>query len=177
MNFFFGSDLAKKLPLEVKPHSFDSPHTKTYLLLQAHFSRLPLPSSDYFTDTKSVLDQAIRILQVSSSVHCLQCLYNEEAVSFFLAFFIVLLLSDAVDVAALWILCSSPTPHSLLPAPCSPLPITLSHSPLPAPRLYTVFNLQVNGRFFTLGQGLLRATASQHSVLKLHENDTFFTLG
>ncbi|KAK7108639.1 hypothetical protein V1264_016337 [Littorina saxatilis] len=57
------SDLATKLPLEVNRHSFDSAHTKTNLLLQAHFSQLPLPSTDYNTDTKSVLDQAIRVLQ------------------------------------------------------------------------------------------------------------------
>lgn len=31
--------------------------------MQAHFSHLPLPNSDYLTDTKSVLDQSIRILQ------------------------------------------------------------------------------------------------------------------
>lgn len=42
----------------------DSSNTKTHLLLQAHFCQLTLPSSDYYTDTKSVLDQAIRILQV-----------------------------------------------------------------------------------------------------------------
>ncbi|KAG0717317.1 Activating signal cointegrator 1 complex subunit 3 [Chionoecetes opilio] len=41
----------------------DSPHTKTFLLLQAHLSRLSLPCVDYLTDTKSVLDQAMRILQ------------------------------------------------------------------------------------------------------------------
>ena len=59
------SDLAKQLPLEVNPYTFDSSNTKTHLLLQAHFCQLQLPSTDYFTDTKSVLDQAIRILQVS----------------------------------------------------------------------------------------------------------------
>lgn len=32
--------------------------------MQAHFSHLPLPNSDYLTDTKSVLDQAIRVMQV-----------------------------------------------------------------------------------------------------------------
>jgi len=32
-------------------------------LLQAHFSRLKMPCSDYITDLKSVLDQSIRILQ------------------------------------------------------------------------------------------------------------------
>ena len=59
------SDLAKLLPLDVDPYTYDSPHTKTCLLLQAHFSRLTLPCSDYYTDTKSVLDQAVRILQVT----------------------------------------------------------------------------------------------------------------
>ncbi|XP_070529039.1 activating signal cointegrator 1 complex subunit 3 isoform X2 [Cardiocondyla obscurior] len=44
-------------------NQYDSPHTKAFLLLQAHFSRLPLPCTDYITDLKSVLDQAIRIIQ------------------------------------------------------------------------------------------------------------------
>lgn len=138
--FFFGSDLAKKLPLEVKPHSFDSPHTKTYLLLQAHFSRLPLPSSDYFTDTKSVLDQAIRILQVSSSVHCLQCLYNEEAVSFFLSCFL--------HCAAAFRCCrrcssldSLQFPHSPLPAPRPLLPTPHYPLSLPTPGSQTIYSI------------------------------------
>lgn len=58
------SELAKHLPIEVNPHSFDSSHTKTHLLLQAHFSHAILPCPDYATDTKTVLDQAIRICQV-----------------------------------------------------------------------------------------------------------------
>ncbi|PFX22952.1 activating signal cointegrator 1 complex subunit 3-like [Stylophora pistillata] len=62
------SDLAPSLPLEVDPHTFDSPHTKAHLLFQAHFTRLPLPSTDYLTDTNSVLDQAIRILQAMIDV-------------------------------------------------------------------------------------------------------------
>ncbi|XP_069462625.1 activating signal cointegrator 1 complex subunit 3 [Ambystoma mexicanum] len=57
------SELAKQLPIEVNPHSFDSSHTKTHLLLQAHFCRALLPCPDYGTDTKTVLDQAIRICQ------------------------------------------------------------------------------------------------------------------
>ncbi|KAK8385131.1 hypothetical protein O3P69_012135 [Scylla paramamosain] len=57
------SELAKSCPLEVNQYTFDSSHTKAFLLLQAHLSRLPLPCVDYLTDTKSVLDQAIRILQ------------------------------------------------------------------------------------------------------------------
>jgi activating signal cointegrator complex subunit 3 len=38
------------------------------VLLQAHFARLDLPISDYVTDTKSVLDQSIRILQAMVDV-------------------------------------------------------------------------------------------------------------
>jgi hypothetical protein len=44
--------------------SADDPHTKTNLLLQAHLGRLPLPISDYITDTKGVLDNTLRVLQV-----------------------------------------------------------------------------------------------------------------
>lgn len=58
-------DLSKQCPLEVAQSTFNSPHTKAFLLLQSHFSRLQLPSSDYYTDLKSVLDQSIRILQVN----------------------------------------------------------------------------------------------------------------
>ncbi|KAH8347048.1 hypothetical protein KR059_004486 [Drosophila kikkawai] len=43
--------------------SWDSPYTKTFLLLQAHFSRQSLPNSDYLTDTKSALDNATRVMQ------------------------------------------------------------------------------------------------------------------
>ncbi|XP_061631426.1 activating signal cointegrator 1 complex subunit 3 isoform X1 [Phyllopteryx taeniolatus] len=57
------SQLAQQLPLKVDPHSYDSAHTKTHLLLQAHFSHAQLPCSDYSTDTKTVLDNAIRICQ------------------------------------------------------------------------------------------------------------------
>ena len=58
------SELAQRLPLKVNPHSYDSAHTKCHLLLQAHFSRATLPCSDYATDTKTVMDNAIRICQV-----------------------------------------------------------------------------------------------------------------
>ncbi|OXA58136.1 Activating signal cointegrator 1 complex subunit 3 [Folsomia candida] len=56
-------ELAKGCPVEVLAGTYNSPHTKAHLLLQCHFSRLQLPSSDYYTDLKSVLDQSIRILQ------------------------------------------------------------------------------------------------------------------
>ena len=46
----------------------DSPHVKAHLLLQSHFNRNELPCTDYHTDTKSVLDQAIRILQAMIDV-------------------------------------------------------------------------------------------------------------
>ncbi|NWY38711.1 ASCC3 protein, partial [Sylvia atricapilla] len=62
------SELAKHLPIEVNPHSLDSSHTKTHLLLQAHFSHAMLPCPDYATDTKTVLDQAIRICQAMLDV-------------------------------------------------------------------------------------------------------------
>ncbi|KAJ0066258.1 hypothetical protein NL108_004118 [Boleophthalmus pectinirostris] len=60
------SVLAQQLPLQVNPHSFDSAHTKTHL--QAHFSHAPLPCSDYGTDTKTVLDNAIRVCQAMLDV-------------------------------------------------------------------------------------------------------------
>ena len=56
-------ELNETLRFKVKDGSFDSSHTKTYILLQAHFSRLELPCSDYYTDLKSVMDQCIRVLQ------------------------------------------------------------------------------------------------------------------
>ncbi|XP_031431613.1 activating signal cointegrator 1 complex subunit 3 isoform X2 [Clupea harengus] len=62
------SELAQRLPLKVNPHSYDSAHTKCHLLLQAHFSRATLPCSDYATDTKTVMDNAIRICQAMLDV-------------------------------------------------------------------------------------------------------------
>lgn len=56
-------DLSNDVPLKVNMYSLDSPHTKCNLLLQAHFSRVGLPCSDYLTDTKSVLDQCLRVMQ------------------------------------------------------------------------------------------------------------------
>ncbi|KAF2268062.1 Sec63-domain-containing protein [Lojkania enalia] len=44
------------------------PHVKAFLLLQAHFSRIDLPISDYVGDLNSVLDQSIRIVQASIDV-------------------------------------------------------------------------------------------------------------
>eukprot|EP00096_Caligus_rogercresseyi_P011658 TRINITY_DN4662_c0_g1_i1.p1 TRINITY_DN4662_c0_g1~~TRINITY_DN4662_c0_g1_i1.p1 ORF type:complete len:616 (+),score=171.71 TRINITY_DN4662_c0_g1_i1:57-1850(+) len=56
-------ELSKDLPMELSRLAMESPHTKVRILFAAHFSRVTLPNSDYNTDTKSVLDQSIRILQ------------------------------------------------------------------------------------------------------------------
>ena len=55
--------LAHLVPIPVNMHDLESPHVKANLLLQAHFDRSPLPITDFYTDTKSVLDQSIRVLQ------------------------------------------------------------------------------------------------------------------
>ncbi len=57
------AQMAQELPWAVDGRLMDSPHTKAHLLLQAHFCRSALPMSDYLTDLKSVLDQALRVLQ------------------------------------------------------------------------------------------------------------------
>ena len=41
---------------------FSSAHVKAFLLLQARMARAPLPIADYVNDTKSVLDQSLRVL-------------------------------------------------------------------------------------------------------------------
>lgn len=62
------------------------------IVLQAHFSRLDLPISDYITDLKSVLDQSIRIIQamidicansgwLSSALSCMHLLQMVMQVS------------------------------------------------------------------------------------------------
>lgn len=61
-------EMSSDMKWEVDEYTFDSPHTKANMLLQAHFSGLDLPVSDYITDQKSVLDQAIRILQAMVDV-------------------------------------------------------------------------------------------------------------
>lgn len=56
-------ELSQQCRLPVDALSLDSSNVKAFLLLQAHMTRITLPNSDYLTDTKSVLDQTIRILQ------------------------------------------------------------------------------------------------------------------
>lgn len=65
-------ELSNALPLKAETAFPDlpmwDPHVKAQLLLQAHFSRIDLPISDYVGDQNSVLDQAIRIIQASIDV-------------------------------------------------------------------------------------------------------------
>eukprot|EP01134_Creolimax_fragrantissima_P000312 CFRG0312T1 len=65
------AELAKDCLVPVNTSELDLPSTKVNLLLQTRFSRGDLPIIDYVSDTKSVLDQAIRILQgmVDVSAH------------------------------------------------------------------------------------------------------------
>ncbi|KAL8728195.1 MAG: hypothetical protein Q9181_005432 [Wetmoreana brouardii] len=65
------AELSKNLPLRADALALPmwDPHVKAFLLLQAHFSRVDLPISDYVGDQNSVLDQSIRIIQ--ASIDCL----------------------------------------------------------------------------------------------------------
>ena len=65
------TELSKNLPLKADAMGglpLWDPHVKAFLLLQAHFSRIDLPISDYVGDQNSVLDQSIRIIQASIDV-------------------------------------------------------------------------------------------------------------
>lgn len=64
------AELSKALPLKADNFGLPmwDPHVKSFLLLQAHFSRIELPITDYVGDLNSVLDQSIRIVQASIDV-------------------------------------------------------------------------------------------------------------
>jgi activating signal cointegrator complex subunit 3 len=71
--------LSALLPWRPRTRDFASPHVKAFLLLQARFMHAPLPITDYITDTKSVLDQAVRVLHAAVDIAAdngllLQCL-------------------------------------------------------------------------------------------------------
>eukprot|EP00931_Biecheleriopsis_adriatica_P074347 TRINITY_DN48427_c0_g1_i1.p1 TRINITY_DN48427_c0_g1~~TRINITY_DN48427_c0_g1_i1.p1 ORF type:complete len:2277 (-),score=572.30 TRINITY_DN48427_c0_g1_i1:97-6843(-) len=59
------AEFAEHCPLEVDLaiQAYDSPHTKAFLLLQAHMWCMALPINDYKTDLKSVLDRSIPLIQ------------------------------------------------------------------------------------------------------------------
>lgn len=65
-------------PFDAKSvHDFLSPHLKAFLLLEAHLTRFTkLPISDYVTDTISVLDQTIRVVQAMIDVSVFQGYYR-----------------------------------------------------------------------------------------------------
>ncbi|KAJ3152645.1 activating signal cointegrator 1 complex subunit [Geranomyces variabilis] len=72
-------DLEKLLPVAINSSSanaepstfattnfyeYDNPHAKAFLLMQGHLTRQrSMPCADFFTDTVSVLDQSIRVMQ------------------------------------------------------------------------------------------------------------------
>lgn len=60
--------LADKCPFAIDKSQADSPHIKSFLLLQSHIFGIPLPISDYVTDLKSVLDQSLRIVQAMADI-------------------------------------------------------------------------------------------------------------
>ncbi|KAG8346984.1 putative DEAD/DEAH box RNA helicase [Trypanosoma vivax] len=60
--------LSHTLPLPIDLNNADSPHVKAFLLFQAHFERSSLPISDYCTDQKSTLDNAVRVIQAMVDV-------------------------------------------------------------------------------------------------------------
>ena len=64
------AELSNSLPLQAGSLSLPmhDPHVKAFLLLQAHFSRITLPITDYVGDQNSVLDQSIRIIQAAIDV-------------------------------------------------------------------------------------------------------------
>jgi len=65
------AELSAHLPLDasIMDLPMHDPHVKAFLLLQAYFSRIDLPISDYVGDQNSVLDQSIRIVQASIDVY------------------------------------------------------------------------------------------------------------
>lgn len=68
------AELARNLPIHPTDDNLMDglpmwdPHVKAFLLLQAHFSRIDLPISDYVGDQTSVLDQSIRVIQAGVDV-------------------------------------------------------------------------------------------------------------
>lgn len=62
VNMEFAQELP--IPIDMATQSYESPHTKAFLLLQAYLFQIELPMADYKTDLKSVLDRTIPIIQV-----------------------------------------------------------------------------------------------------------------
>ena len=64
------AELSRNLPLQAERLGLPmwDPHVKAFLLLQAYFSRIDLPITDYVGDQNSVLDQSIRIIQATIDI-------------------------------------------------------------------------------------------------------------
>lgn len=56
------SKVYAKVPVKIGEPKYSSPHFKAFILLQAHFSRLPLPTIDLKLDQKFVLEKVLNIL-------------------------------------------------------------------------------------------------------------------
>lgn len=67
--------LAIHLPLKIDKAKYTDPHTKTNVLLQAHFSRRPL-SADLHQDQQFVVENATRMIQVRRSFFCVFVSYS-----------------------------------------------------------------------------------------------------
>ncbi|KAG5505245.1 hypothetical protein JIQ42_07452 [Leishmania sp. Namibia] len=61
-------ELARQLPLPIRDAEGESPHAKAFLLFQALFERAPMPITDYITDQKSAMDNAVRVIQAMVDV-------------------------------------------------------------------------------------------------------------
>ena len=57
------AELAEAMNLTKENCAYDSPHMKVYLLLLAHIQRITLPIADYYTDTRTMLENLVRIMQ------------------------------------------------------------------------------------------------------------------
>ncbi len=55
--------LANLIPVKLANKKMEDPHLKAGLLLLAYFLDVPFPITDFVTDTKSVLDQCVRVIQ------------------------------------------------------------------------------------------------------------------
>ncbi|CAK0786311.1 hypothetical protein CVIRNUC_009524 [Coccomyxa viridis] len=60
--------LSESVRFPISEKDADDPHAKAKLLLQAHMGRLEVPITDYVGDTKSALDNSVRILQAITDV-------------------------------------------------------------------------------------------------------------
>ena len=60
--------LAERLADPLADRDMADPHTKAHLLFQAHMQRVPLPITDYVTDSRNALDQALRVCQAMLDV-------------------------------------------------------------------------------------------------------------